>query len=86
MKNCKLNVFVSLSLTLAPDKELDVWYLQEPNPPQSGNKCFRIFWKVCTPHQPVLQFSFHVLFCGAFSTDRSLCNPLPLRFTFHIGP
>ncbi|KAG1938533.1 interleukin-12 receptor subunit beta-2 [Pimephales promelas] len=29
----------------APDKELDVWYLQEPNPPQSGNKCFRIFWK-----------------------------------------
>ncbi|KAK2889271.1 hypothetical protein Q8A67_014646 [Cirrhinus molitorella] len=29
----------------APDKVLDVWYLQEPKPPQSKSKCFRVFWK-----------------------------------------
>ncbi|XP_067315993.1 interleukin-12 receptor subunit beta-2 [Pseudorasbora parva] len=29
----------------APDKMLDVWYLQEPERSQSENKCFRIFWK-----------------------------------------
>ncbi|XP_052455675.1 interleukin-12 receptor subunit beta-2 isoform X1 [Carassius gibelio] len=29
----------------APDKALDVWYLQEQKPPQSKSKCFRIFWK-----------------------------------------
>ncbi|XP_073708492.1 interleukin-12 receptor subunit beta-2 [Garra rufa] len=29
----------------APDKALDVWYLQEQKPPQSESKCFRIFWK-----------------------------------------
>ncbi|XP_016431571.1 interleukin-12 receptor subunit beta-2-like [Sinocyclocheilus rhinocerous] len=29
----------------APDKALDVWYLQELKPPQSKSKCFRIFWK-----------------------------------------
>uniref|UniRef100_A0A8C0Y0A3 Interleukin 12 receptor, beta 2a n=1 Tax=Cyprinus carpio carpio TaxID=630221 RepID=A0A8C0Y0A3_CYPCA len=29
----------------APDKVLDVWYLQEPKPPQSNSKCFHIFWK-----------------------------------------
>ncbi|XP_050969127.1 interleukin-12 receptor subunit beta-2 [Labeo rohita] len=29
----------------APDKALDVWYLQEPKPPQPNSKCFRIFWK-----------------------------------------
>uniref|UniRef100_A0A672MVD2 Interleukin-12 receptor subunit beta-2-like n=1 Tax=Sinocyclocheilus grahami TaxID=75366 RepID=A0A672MVD2_SINGR len=29
----------------APDKALDVWYLQERKPPQSKSKCFRIFWK-----------------------------------------
>uniref|UniRef100_A0A671T0H6 Interleukin-12 receptor subunit beta-2-like n=1 Tax=Sinocyclocheilus anshuiensis TaxID=1608454 RepID=A0A671T0H6_9TELE len=29
----------------APDKALDVWYLQELKPPQSKSKCLRIFWK-----------------------------------------
>uniref|UniRef100_A0A9J8BVJ8 Interleukin 12 receptor, beta 2a n=3 Tax=Cyprinus carpio TaxID=7962 RepID=A0A9J8BVJ8_CYPCA len=29
----------------APDKALDVWYLQELKPPESKSKCFRIFWK-----------------------------------------
>ncbi|XP_016335822.1 interleukin-12 receptor subunit beta-2-like [Sinocyclocheilus anshuiensis] len=29
----------------APDKVLDVWYLQELKPPQSNSECFHIFWK-----------------------------------------
>ncbi|KAF4112282.1 interleukin-12 receptor subunit beta-2 isoform X2 [Onychostoma macrolepis] len=29
----------------APDKVLDVWYLQAPKSPQSNNECFDIFWK-----------------------------------------
>ncbi len=37
------------SLSLAPDKVLDVWYLQEPKPPQSNNECFHIFWKARNP-------------------------------------
>lgn len=75
-----------LSLSLAPVKELDVWYLQEPKTLQSGNKCFHIFWKVPFTYQNCFFFpffSFSVLFSCAYSTDRSLHN-LSVKYALYF--
>ncbi|XDV35711.1 hypothetical protein PO909_005605 [Leuciscus waleckii] len=56
----------------APDKELDVWYLQEPNPTQNKNKCFRIFWKelnISDAKGKIQKYSVNVLEQNRSSSD-----------------
>lgn len=72
-KDGKITDFFYFSL--APDKILDFWYLQELKPSQS-EKCFRIFWKARNPtnHNYAFIFNLNGLFNGRLWTD---CYTIP---------
>lgn len=74
MPNIFCCLFCIIFLSSAPDKALDMWYIQEP---KTGKACFRIFWKASNQPKCILSNdSMHIHFSktnlhSTYSTDRS---------------